>query len=535
MRWSFIILVLFTAVQARAQYPLVRTLEVRTGQQRPSLTRVVQDHQGLLWVVGNGELLLTDGELVEVMLRMEADKVVAMTPAHTGVVVATANGGVLHCAQGRCDTILLDSNLRLAPIRGLAAARDGSIWLGTYGKGLAHVRGASITFGDGSDGLPDDHVNDLDLLLDGRVVVATDQGLAIVKGGQVLMKLGEAEGAPDNLTLCVDVSDAGEVWAGTDRSGVFRWRPDGDMAAVEVLNVNWTFGPVRCIRASGEMVWAGTETTGPIAIDRTLRQGTYRSRAAFGKVVRDLMVDREGAVWWCDDSELLHRADPAMLFVPEHEGLDLGHITALCTDESDRIWFATPDGLFQHVAWFSEERTVTRIPLPIDPNTPIVSLATDKDGTVWAATFGEGVIAILANGTANRYTTKEGLSNDNVLAVRRGSNGMWFATLDGITRYDGQRFTAMAPEAGFVFDVAERNGRVIMATDGRGVMEQRTVGAQALPVKGGTFYTLVDGGKDLWAAGPVTGFCRIGSGIPMCVGADEPDVSEPAVIAQGHN
>lgn len=73
----------------------------------------------------------------------------------------------------------------------------------------------------------------------------------------------------------------------------------------------------------------------------------------------------------------------------------------------------------------------------------------------------------------------DGLSQSNVLAITQDSDGfMWFATEDGLNRYDGYEFRHFQrdtrnPEAlqsGFVFDVAVGRGDDLwLATDGAGV------------------------------------------------------------------
>ena len=523
MRTGVFLASLCFCAHALAQFPLVRTLEVRTGQRRPAIKHVVQDAQGLLWVGTSEGLLRTDGDRVETLLPMDGSTIRALTAGRTGVVLATSGGELIACDGAGCDTLVRDTLWRTHPITSLAMDAQGVLWVGTYGRGLCSIANGMRTVIDQRNGLPDDHVNDLDLLPDGRVAVATDQGLAICRGAEVLSRMGEAEGAPDNLTLSIDATASGSIWAGTDRSGVFLWKLDEGPLSVLTFNDQWAFGPVHHVRAVGDMVWVGTEEHGPIAKDLSLRQGTYRLHGAAPTQVQDLLLDKEGAVWWCDGTELLHRADPAFLFVPEHEGLDLRHITALCTDPLGRIWFATADGLFNHVAYFSEERTVTRVPVPLDPRAPIVSLASDADGNVWAATFGTGVYRVRTNGAVEHYTTAQGLSNDNVLSARWTGDKMLFATLAGVTVYDGQRFAHIGEDAGFVFDVAAVDSTVYMATDGNGVRYTGRTGNGQLAKGKSTYYTLLkDDTGALWSGGPGTGFCLVATDGTKCTGAEVP-------------
>ncbi len=512
MRRAFLWSAVLLHGTACAQFPFLRTLEVRPGQQRPAISCTTQDAMGLLWVGTDMGLLRTDGERVEVIVRTENDPVTALAVADVHMLAVLQSGLLLRCAGERCDTLLNDTALRGTPVRSILMHPDGRIYLATYGSGVWELKDGKVTKLGAKQGLPDDHVNDLAMLPDLRLVVATDQGLAICADGKVLEVFDGSHGAPDNLVLSVSVGTSGAVWAGTDQRGVFRWRPGG--SEVHLLDSAWSHGPVVSLVAQGDLIWTGTEKHGVVLHDTRYARASYREHTrpqASANGAFALFVDREGAVWWCDGSERLYRADPSILFVPEHEGLDLRAITALCTDGHDRIWFATAKGLFRHAAAFSEELQVTRIPLDLDPRTPIVSLCATDDGTVWAASFGSGVFSISQEGYVKRYTTMDGLSNNNVLAARPMKNDVWFGTLEGLSRWRSGRMSALAPEAGFVFDaLPQADGSVLVATDGHGVMRWDTVLTPLSAEGPRTFYTLMrDAVGAAWAAGPGTGLCHV--------------------------
>ena len=79
----------------------------------------------------------------------------------------------------------------------------------------------------------------------------------------------------------------------------------------------------------------------------------------------------------------------------------------------------------------------------------------------------------------DHLTREQGLSQANVLDIEQDTSGfMWFATEDGLNRYDGYEFTvyqrspgdASGLPSGFVYDVAEApDGGIWVATDGGGV------------------------------------------------------------------
>lgn len=520
--WAAVLVCTLLQAVSFAQFPFLRSLEVRPGQQRPSITCVAQDSLGLLWVGADIGTFRTDGERVDVMMRTDGHAVSSLVATGGHMLVALANGVVMRCGQHRCDTLIRSVARNDTPVRSMVRHADGMLYLGTYGDGVWVWKDGHMSQLTVAQGLPDDHVNDMALMPDGRLVVATDQGLAICTRGKVHQVFGEVEGAPDNLVLSVAAGKDGSVWAGTDGKGVFRWLPGEERATV--LDTAWSHGPVISVAVQDDLVWAGTQQRGVILLDTRYRRASYHQPLPDegpGSSAFDLFVDRESAVWWCDASDRLHRADPAILFVPAHEGLDLRRITALCTDARDRIWFATAAGLFNHEAAFSEELQVEHVRFPLDARTPIVSLAATDDGTVWAGTFGSGAIAVDRHGRVQRYTTAQGLSNDNVLAVRALGNTVWFATLEGVTRWENGRFHALAPEAGFIFDVLPLDdSTLLLATDGHGAMRWNGSLTELSLVGPRTFYTLLTGPDGApWAAGPGTGLCKLAQDTSYCFGS----------------
>ncbi len=504
-----------------AQFPLISELEIRPGQQHPSITHMVQDRVGLLWVAGAMGLMRTDGERTEIVHAFSGEGVNALAPYGSGVVMALGSGPVLRCTMAGCDTLWNDAKWADHPVRSLLVTSNERVWIGTRGAGLWWTDGGINRSISSVKGLPDGTINAIAALPSGRVVVATDQGLAVCHTEGVESVFGERDGARDNLVLSVATTHSGLVIAGTDRAGVFRWDPltghHAHLSAEEGIHSS-----VSHVAAEGERVWFATDDDGLIMYDGGRDGGLYRHGA--GERITDLMVDRTGAVWWCTATDRVMRADPAVLVVPEHEGLDLRNITALAVDADDHIWFATAQGLFHHTSAFGGERSVIPVQLDLDPMTPIVSLAATADGTVWAATFGSGALAIHRNGRVDRLTTKDGLLNDNVLAVRSYEQEVWFGTLEGITLLSDGRMTSYASSGpGFVYDVLPQGkGMALCATDGSGVVR---VGARSAwkALKGGesTYYSLVaDAMGKAWAVGPGTGFCSVVGDSLECTDGD---------------
>lgn len=519
--WLSLILL---AGYSSAQFPYTSTIEVRLGQQRPKVSCIAMDAHSLLWTGSDRGVLRTDGERVDLMLDTRPAQVMALARAPQGMLAALSNGTVVMCNAIGCDTLLVDRLLQQYPVRAIVPADDGRIWLATYGAGLWSWHQGELSKWGMAQGLPDDHVNSAAPWKNG-VIAATDQGLALCTAEGVVKVHDVTTGAPDNLVLSVATTAKGEVWAGTDRGGVFRWVPD-DPVRNGGLPGSADHGGVVVLAVHGELIWCGTRRNGVVVHDIGPRGGRYvdhRSGTPGNMLVQDLLLDEDGAAWWCGGDEHVKRADPDLLFVPEHEGLDLRGITALCSDGNGRIWFATPQGLFHHARAFTEEQRVHRASLEVDPMTPIVSLAADELGSIWVATFGSGVYAIHRNGRIEHFTSRQVALNDNVLSVRCSAGSVWFGTLDGVSEYrDGVFRHHPTPGSGFIYAVLpDMDGGFWAATDGAGTWhggaqpKDRTVGQGPR-----TFFSLVrDKAGRTWAAGPGTGLCRVDSSV-SCSGSD---------------
>ena len=508
---------------ADAQYPYSRTYEVRTGQRRPHITTLIQDAQGLLWAGSDLGIYRTDGERTDQVLATEGATVDALGQGATGILAALSTGVLLRCSGYHCDTLWASDQLAGTSVRVLREEEDGGLWIGTYGAGLWHLRNGRMDRFGVQNGLLDDHINALCSYQDG-VLVATDQGVAMCSMDEgVQFTITEVEGLPDNLVMALACDTIGRVWGGTERAGVFQLELDGAAPKVHLLDSAWRHGPVTALVADDGLVWTGTSRSGVVVHDTRVGLGAYLPQDAAqgaGTRVYDLLLAADGAVWSTDGSERVRRADPRVLHVPSHEGVDLTRITALCGDREGRIWFATPEGVFNHRAAFADDLTLTRTTITVDETTPVVSLAVDTHGQLWAATFGAGLLRLGRDGALVRMDEQGAGINDNVLSVRERNGQVWMATLDGlyVCRDPGQASPGLEhvtlPGTGFVYDVLPMpDGSVLAATDGSGVVHRSPAGGTTdlqAPADSRTYYSLaLDREGTAWACGPGSGICQV--------------------------
>src|SRR5262249_22726998 len=120
-------------------------------------------------------------------------------------------------------------------------------------------------------------------------------------------------------------------------------------------------------------------------------------------------------------------------------------------DTQGNVWVAKADGLFRATA-AGLERVIPKI--------EVRSLFSERDGTLWVGTNGDGIYRY-KDRAARVFTTADGLPNDVILTVlTRHDGSIWTgANCGGISRFDGTRFKTYSEADGLsnscVFALAE--------------------------------------------------------------------------------
>ncbi|MBK8340286.1 MAG: histidine kinase [Flavobacteriales bacterium] len=525
-------LCVLTASAALAQYPYTRAFQLQDGNTRPDARLVIVDPQGMIWVGGEAGLFRTDGD--HTRASAVQGSVTALATADRGVLAAFADGLLVRAGGLMVDTLRSDTAWRKAPIRSLCMDVAGSIWIGTYGDGLWRMDADAAKAVVRVEGLFDDHVNALCPLPAGGVAAATDLGIVLFDAkGRVLRHVREEEGATDNLVLALTLGDDGHLWAGTDRRGVFHFDPNDAAVAVQALDSVWSFGAVSGVHVRDGLSWVATRGHGVRVYDLRERSGCYMPGSevqGLGARVLALSAGKDGAAWWCDGSARLFRSDANVLFVPQHEGVDLRHVSALCSGPDGRIHFAVGPRIYGHAAAFADAEHLSQRELDLPAEVPIVSLHADSTGDLWAGTMGRGVFRIRPDGTVQHFTEKDGLANNNVLRIRSRGDAVWMATLGGVAAWSAADgfVRPELPGNGFLYDLLPLpDGGTLVASDGGGLVllpegggPGKAVGdtADARPT---SYYSLaLDEQGNAWACGPGTGLCVYSVNGLQCTGAD---------------
>lgn len=232
----------------------------------------------------------------------------------------------------------------------------------------------------------------------------------------------------------------------------------------------------------GEL-WLGTESGEVLRIGRNGVETLTSAWPLPGGRITSLKEDAEGSLWIGANGGLFRLHETLFSNITKRHGLDSDYVRALLEDGEGAMWVGHPLGLQRIEA----DRRVTSVALPTQTGKPpsVLSLARQRDGTLWVGTASDGVYRVPVHGAIARYGTEQGVPQGTVRAISVGADDVvWLATQRGLAYIDGAR--AVRPQvaglpSGLITAVHSEPGAVWMGTL-EGALVLRGTQVRALPV-----------------------------------------------------
>ncbi len=202
-----------------------------------SVDNMTVDYQGNLWFSSSrlGVMRLCDTDFSDLFTEFSVPSAVVNTVegfrgllyvgTDTGLIVLDEN---TRCAVENAVTTEL-AGLR---IRHILRDRTDVLWFCTYGKGLVSYDGTTVrSYLSESDGLGT-RVRTMMQMQDGTLVVSGDNGIALIRDGEVQTRITAEDGLPGAQPLCLLEGKDGSILAGTDGNGIARIASDGRITMI---------------------------------------------------------------------------------------------------------------------------------------------------------------------------------------------------------------------------------------------------------------------------------------------------------------
>ena len=374
---------------------------------------------------------------------------------HRGVMWFATEGGGVSLYDGKTFVNLTTKDgLAHNFVRTIYCDPDGVMWFGTIG-GVSRYDGKEFINLTTKDGLVNyggwaihRGVWSINRDANGAMWFGTSGGVSRYDG-KTFVNFTTKDGLAGNFVRAIYRDPDGVMWFGTGGGGVSRY--DGEefvnFTTKDGLANNWV-NAIDCFVPRNDpdgVMWFGTGST--------------------------LNPDKRGGVSRYDGSEFIN--------LTIKDGLVSNHVIAIHCGSDGVMWFGTSGGVsrydFDTQATQSKDgktfvnftRSLATSATDGLANNIVRAIYRDPDGVMW---FGTGSIPNDRGGVSRydektfiNFTTKDGLVHNTVrdidcavsLVPREGpcdnpDGAMWFATVGGVSQYDGKKFVNFTQKDGLV-------------------------------------------------------------------------------------
>ncbi len=189
---------------------------------------MIEDFEGNLWFSSDrqGVMKIVSNKFTDLFEIAGLDDVVvnATCKFKKELYIGTDKGLIVLNSKNKVTENALADYLDNTRIRCLMQDPEGNLWVSTYTNGLGLVRygtDGSITNYTEDNGMPSNETRCTVMSSDGRVLVATNGGLVIIKDGVIERVVDDNTGLTNTVILTVCEGDNGKLYLGTDGDGIY--------------------------------------------------------------------------------------------------------------------------------------------------------------------------------------------------------------------------------------------------------------------------------------------------------------------------
>lgn len=334
---------------------VVDTWQAADGLPQNSSTAIVQTEEGYVWIATEEGLARFDGVRFEVHDRervpeLGSNTVNVLCEGRDGTLwIGTNGGGLAKLSGGRFRIFGRSDGLPMATVLCVREDRDGTVWAGTNGGGLCRLAGDRFECLTSRDGLPGDLVWTLAEDREGGLWVGTSGGgIGRLRAGRFLT-WGKKEGLSSDVVLPVLEDAAGAVWAGTAGGGLDRLEPSTGRVTVFGLREGLPHAVVLSLaRSPSGDLWIGTAGGGLTRHDGR-RFVTLTTRDGLGSdLVHSIFVAPDGSVWaGTQDGGLCRIAGGRVTAIRKKDGLFDDLVGAIVEDATGNFWMTCNKGVYR--------------------------------------------------------------------------------------------------------------------------------------------------------------------------------------------
>lgn len=311
-----------------------------------SVMALCADSKGVLWIgtgagltrVENGvskHFTIANGLLHDIIRSIYEDR--------SGQIWIGTQGGLQKFVNGQFETVTIRSVTEdfegITFVYTIFEDREGNLWVGTN-IGLNRLQATKFTSLGKEEGLPHNVATLVHESEPGTLWVGTyGGGLAMVRSNTVETWSAREGGLTSNYILALHRDRGNSLWIGTDGNGINRYK---DGVFTQFLGKDIAANTVRVIFEDSQTnLWVGHNAGVSRFKNNSLVQETNLPR----NTVKAIIEDRQTNVWVASRSGLTRWWFGNMKTYKESDGLCSDRINAVFEDKEGILWVGTDTGL----------------------------------------------------------------------------------------------------------------------------------------------------------------------------------------------
>ena len=289
-----------------------------------------------------------------------------------------------------------------------------NLWVATYGQGVACIADLAFSFFEEMNPISNNatavfSADDSEYWIAGTGTIIR----ITTKPVQKTTVLGRIEGLPAEKITVMRTDDKGNLWIGTEKSGLYKLNKGSRTVSLFYRDENSSSNTIQNFVFVDEEIWVAT-VYGVLIINSRTGRKTNHYTTFYG--------------------ELPHN-----------------NIRDIFKDSKNRIWIATTSNSLYNV------KNGNKLTLPDNAETEFTAITEDNQGRIWAGTNGEGVYLFdEARDTIYQFTSEDNLKSEYCYAMASDGNGrIWIGHRMGLSSINTNRLTinTFGSEKGIYGDV----------------------------------------------------------------------------------
>jgi len=296
-------------------------------------------------------------------------------------------------------------------------------------------------------GLPANGINAITQTKDGYIWLAANSGLVRFDGITFTsVNLARSSGLRSTQITCLGSSSRGGIWFGIKLSsyGYYDGRGNWTLGTDSQGGSDWDVPAI--LEARDGRLWIGGDKASVRAKNSNQIQPLFPD-ASPPTYVTCFLQDSQGRIWVGTTGQGLYYLQGEKLVKFPDSSLDPNTITALTQDNDGQLWLGTTSGL---ICYDSQGRRKA-----VDaPGSQYRALIVDRNGVLWAGTFGTGLWRY-SRGVWSSLRKTDGLADDYVLSLAEdGEGNIWIGTREGLSQLTDVKFPTFGITEGLNADMA---------------------------------------------------------------------------------